>query len=1158
MPESLHTVGIIEGMQTMNLGEMHESAYAEHMFSTASFKLIYVFSIPNSPAHVGKFKVGQATLHTDKGLDEITQQDIDTAARKRINEYTKTAEIGYDLHHTELAIREEEDGRLTGFTDYNVHDVLIRSGFPKAPIFEKKRNSEWFSADLFTIKAAIAAVKDGKNVIPGGMISNEARSIKLRDEQEQAIVETIKVFNRLSRRGEVSRFLWNAKMRFGKTITALMLAKRLFQENEHARVLINSHRVDVHQAWFEDFFKTGLDNEGWTFGSKQNKDEYQELVNNSEKLVWFASMQDARGSFTDADTLQKNEELFETEWDLVITDEVHEGTLTELAGRVFSELKSARFLDLSGTPFNVVQAHDWDNESLAERFSYDGQYNWSYIDERRAKNRWEETHADLEDHDQNPYGNLPEIRFVTYDIHDALDTFQPRGSASADISFSKLFEVYRSPAGEVLKPERFIHEEQVLNLLAKMRGDERYSDDSSLFPYHQNFANYFNHTLWVLNSVPACNAMEILLADHRSGFAGFAVVNATGEGRESWGSAHTALEATRSTIFKNKHTITLSQQMLTTGVSVPEWTAVFMLNNIASPMLYMQAAFRATTSGSLPDGRVKDAAYVFDFNPDRCLREIVENAQFMAQQAPRDSNGNYDAIQQDGFDKQAVEEHLRYISVLSLEGSKFVKPNSVDIMEKLNDVYITEILQKGFDSPRLWNNVALRKYDLSKARIMNELRKINGKVNIKDEVRPTELDDEDRQRLEELRHLPSKALSEDERAEKQELNEKDKQDKKTRNTVTKILVSIATRMPMLVYASPANVRITPQNFHEQIDDESWAEFMPDNLKRIRPEGVPSFDVRSENTDADLVIYWEEVQQFFDPRMFSLACERVSRLAKIAAEKPVYERIFRTVQLFNMFRNPDKETVLTPWRVVNMQYATTVGGAIFLDLDKSTTGLNNQWWYVKNLATGEIESHLEDDVADLLEAETHEISPQWLTSDADPVAGDYVGLWEDPRSSFLDLNSKTALYPLLAAASRYYAEKMLLENEYIGKRQRMDYAEDTPDLAQQKDLQLWKDIVEKCIFLNCRVRYSALIARRVLVGFDEKIKVNASNVDIVSVRHRLTTMGLMKTPKAPRQRKNEPDNEYHERVTEWQYTTQGVSDDVWRYIFDVSDAWKVRN
>lgn len=1083
----------------------------EPIVPPGSLSVIYAYSDTHQD-HTGWLKVGDTTLNTSKAPEDITQEELEAAARRRINTYTKTGDMEYKLELAVLGVRTRK-GQTESFRDYKVHSVLQNMGFTKKKTRQDKKNSEWFEVDSATVLAAIEAVK---NFEPTAEVPAGTQTIVFREEQETAIRETLKVFKGGTAENP-RRMLWNAKMRFGKTLTSYGLLDRMTAE-EPKRVLIVTHRPDVNSAWQEDFTVFAMKNKGWKYGSKRAGLTWDE-VSDAEKLIWFASIQDLRGShkaaIPDENSVSdeafldvvKNEELFETEWDVVITDEAHEGSLTELAKRMFKALKGKYFLDLSGTPFNIINTEAWDDQELADRFTYDGKYHWSYLDERKAKQAWEERIAAGEEAGANPYASLPEMHFITYNVSscfEGLEEIVKTNNSVPTVSFTELFRTRTKDGVPV-----FVNEEAVLDLLAKMRGDKKYSTDPALFPFHRNFENYFNHSLWMMPNVPACVAMENLLKLQTSGFAGFGVINATGLGSTSWGDDRDALAAVHRATTEYEHTITLSYRMLNTGVTVKPWTAVLMLSNMSSPMAYMQTAFRGASPGLLPDGRIKEHAYVFDFNPDRCLSMVVELAKSNAK--PADKTGT---SSQRTEDEASINEHLEHLSLLSLEGAKFIKPDAEAIIEKLNEAYVNEIIEKGFDSPRLWDNKELRAFDIERVKILEALRKLQGgpdKGAVK--VPISEMSDDERETLKQLKEKLKEdgKLGPEEKGELKELeskSEKEKKEaKKNRDNAVSILAGIAARMPMLVYASPADQKITPENFAELIDDESWKEFMPKNLLKESPAGLKPLTQRADVLEAEgKILYWDDVRRFFDDTIFSLACERIRRLARLIDEKEPIERAFRTAALFSTFKNPDKETVLTPFRVVNMQYGMTMGGLQFIDIENSTP--THVLAHMKNKETGALETHEMGHAIRLLDAESHSLAPQWKDFPDEVVADEEASFWKSRKTTIFDINSKTALYPLYAAASLFYAKKYLSDG-YRGKRiAPLSEVEDSAQGWTQEDRDSWQRIVEDQIFVNCRVPYSAKIAQRVLTGYND-YAVAVSVVDVLEVRSKLKEVRLSK-------------------------------------------------
>lgn len=1108
-----------------------------HPYEVGSYKLIYAFSRPDAVKLKGMLKVGDATIAA-KDPDSYTREELEAAAEKRIHEYTGTANVDTVLEYVASATKIDAEGLIVGFRDYDVHRVLINSGHKRYEDRDPKLTGrEWFeNTTAVDVANAVDAVKDNRDFISTGSGSS---SIRLYPHQAAAVDQTLKTL----RDGVVDsprRMLWNAKMRFGKTLAAYSFIE---QSPDVKRVLVMTHRPDVNSSWFEDFQKAGLDRAGWRYGSKRNGNHFEELVAtnafgetapSSEGLVWFASLQDLRLSGFGEDALNKNDLIFSMDWDLVITDEAHEGTITDLAASVYDSLRSRYFLDLSGTPYNILEAGDWDITG-AERYRYDDVYHWSYTDEQKAKREWAANSFDQE----NPYEVFPEIEFRTYNVDSILE--KSVAESNPDYRVSELFKIDSSG--------NFLYEDHVLDLLQKMRGDKRYNSIApESFPYHRNYEWMFRHTLWILPSVGAVIAMEKLLSRSDSGFGGFKVVNATGIGNED-GSGTDALTRVREAIDSGSPSITLSFRMLTTGISVPEWTAVFMLNNSSNAMAYMQTAFRAATPYVFPNGSQKSKAYIFDFNVERCLSAVVEVAK-------NSTESIADPTEQDLAVRKSVEQFLEYAPVLSLDEAYFEKPNSSMILEKINEAYITEAVEQGFGSKRILHRQNLGRFDIREIDILKKLHEIQGgSINSKaSDIVVSELSDELRDKLkarqEELKKqaAESGSLDPEARAELKDTGNRLDSDKKTeaknrKNAIT-ILTGILCRLPMLVLAANTDKSIEPGNFSGLIDDRSWQEFMPANLLRVKPDSVVALEERKEEAlgleGAEL--YWDDVVQFFDSAIFTSACERIRMIAKEADTKDTFERAIRMASMFSFFKNPDKETVLTPWRVVNLQYATTVGGLTSVDLDRSTA--KDVYLFLENIETGNLESMIVKAALAAADSGSHRLSAVWLdpnglslkqrstaeailaeegvgapgetvasslsegiTPPALPVtraelknqAGSQrkaIALWGRDDLSIYDINSKTSLYPLYAALSKFYVERLRLEGLPLpehGDR----YLESALPLEAQQEI--WREVVEKNIFLNCRVDYSKSIGQRVLMGFDRRQEVNATSIDVLELK-----------------------------------------------------------
>ena len=939
--------------------------------SSLKLKLIYVFRI-NDTAHHGCLKIGEATCEDENvfGLSPNSKA-LNEAARKRINQYTQTAGIAYDLLYTELTVYNR--GGLRSFNDKEVHNVLERSGIKKKVFDTVNKANEWFITDLETVKRAIAAVKEGRSSLSSAEVTRDYSPIIFRPEQQEAINKTKKQF----RKG--NQMLWNAKMRFGKTLSALQVVKDM----EFQRTLILTHRPVVDAGWFEDFGKIFYDHKDFAYGSKNNGESYSSLEWRAEShglhYVYFASMQDLRGSELVGGNFDKNNEVFATDWDLIIVDEAHEGTQTELGKAVMGELvkEQTKVLRLSGTPFNLL-----------DDFKEDEIYTWDYVMEQRAKTNWDELHFG----DPNPYASLPTLNIYTYDLGRLLHEFVDEDVA---FNFREFFRVNESGG--------FCHEKDVLaflNLLTK-------EDKDSLYPYaNEEYRNIFRHTLWMVPGVKEARALSAMLQTHPV-FQHFKVVNVAGDGDQDEESRD-ALEAVEKAIGEDPdatRTITLSCGRLTTGVSVKAWTAVFMLsgsyNTAASS--YMQTIFRVQTPATI-NGRMKEQCYVFDFAPDRTLKVIAETAK-ISSKAGKTSQS----------DRKAMGEFINFCPIISIEGSQMNRFDVPRMLEQLKRVYVERVVRNGFEDNSLYNDELMKLDDLE-LQEFDDLKKIIGQTKAMPKTNQVNinsqgLNNEEYEEKEKLEKKPKKELTEEDRKRLEELKKKTK----NREAAISILRGISIRMPLLIYGaelSDENQEITIDNFASLIDPQSWEEFMP---KGVTKQKFNSF------------------KKYYDPEIFCAAGKRIRAIARAADKLSIEERIERITDIFSTFRNPDKETVLTPWRVVNMHLGDCLGGYNFYDTEYQNV-ISEPRFIDKGEVTAEVFS---------------------------------------PESRILEINSKSGLYPLYMAYGIYRArvKASLFAVETVEEQQAV-----------------WDKVIAENIFVICKTPMAKSITKRTLVGF-RKAKVN---------------------------------------------------------------------
>lgn len=946
--------------------------------SSLKLKLIYVFRI-NDAAHRGCLKVGEATCDNDNvfGLAPNSKA-LNESAKKRINQYTQTAGIAYDLLYTELTIYNSRKG-LCSFNDKEVHSVLERSGIKKKIFDTENKANEWFITDLETVKRAITAVKEGRESLSSAEVSHDQTPIVFRPEQREAIEKTKKQFKKSN------QMLWNAKMRFGKTLSALQVVKDM----DFSRTLILTHRPVVDSGWFEDFGKIFYDSPDFAYGSKNNGDSHASLEVRAKqgkcRYVYFASMQDLRGSELVGGNFDKNNEVFATAWDCIIVDEAHEGTQTELGKAVMQELTKAntKILRLSGTPFNLL-----------DDFKEDEIYTWDYVMEQRAKASWDLTHFG----DPNPYASLPTMNIYTYDLGRLLHEFVDEDVA---FNFREFFRV--NEAGN------FIHEKDViafLNLLTE-------EDKDSCYPFaNEEYRNIFRHTLWMLPGVKEARAMSALLQSHPV-FQYFKVVNVAGDGDEDEESKD-ALVAVEEAIGKDPditRTITLSCGRLTTGVSVKAWTGVFMLsgsyNTAASS--YMQTIFRVQTPATI-NGRVKEQCYVFDFAPDRTLKVIAETAKISSK-----------AGKTSGNDRKIMGEFLNFCPIISIEGSKMSQFDVPKMLEQLKRVYVERVVRNGFEDKSLYNDELMKLNDLE-LQEFDDLKKIIGQTKAMPKTNQVDINnqgltDEQYEELEDLEKKSKKRgkdkqpLTEEEKKRLEELKKK----KNNREAAISILRGISIRMPLLIYGAELqdeSQEITIDNFASIIDPQSWEEFMPKGVTKQK---------------------FNSIKKYYDPEIFCAAGKRIRAMARVADKLSVEERIERITDIFSTFRNPDKETVLTPWRVVNMHLGDCLGGYNFFEKNYETT-----------------------------------LSEPRFIDHGEVTANVFA-----PDSRILEINSKSGLYPLYMAYSIYRArvKNSLFSVSSIEDEQR-----------------IWDKVVAENIFVICKTPMAKSITKRTLIGF-RKAKVN---------------------------------------------------------------------
>ncbi len=966
-------------------------------YSTLKAKLIYIFTIEDA-AHRGCVKIGEATLEEATNLTLPPNcKELNQAARKRIDQYTKTAGIDYTLRHTELTVS-IHGGTITTFNDKEVHNVLLRSGIKRHDFSQRNQGREWFECSVETALAAIQAVKEERQSIRAGEVVPVDESIEFRPEQKDAIHKTVTKFQTGGK-----SMLWNAKMRFGKTLSALQVVK----EMQFHRTIIITHRPVVDQSWFDDFYKIFSIMDPYTYGSREKGEPFEILErlakrNPDQHYVYFASMQDLRGAEMAGGKFDKNQAILKANYDLVIIDEAHEGTQTELGQNVIKLLtkENTHVLNLSGTPFNLLD--DYREDEI---------FTWDYVMEQKAKAEWDLNHFG----DPNPYAGLPRLNIFTFDLGKALAGFEDIEDSA--FNFKEFFRTWtgdperdhrQMPVG---MEGRFIHEEHVqsfLDLIVKY-------DPESNYPYSTvEFRNAFRHTLWMVPGVKEARALSAMLKAHPI-FGQFDIVNVAGDGDEEveTDNALKMVEKAMGPEPEDTRTITLSCGKLTTGVTVRPWTAVMMLagSHNTDAKAYMQTIFRVQSPYTTNDGRRKENCYVFDFAPDRTLKVLADTAKVQTKKTASES------------DRVKLGEFLNFCPVIGYNGTQMAKFNVENMLEQLKRAYISRVTRNGCDDPRLYNQEMLRKLDTE---ALEKFRKLHGIIgatkanhNSTDvDIAKTGLTNEQYEELERLKKKKKKELTEEEKKALEEAQEK----KKNADNAISILRGISIRLPLLMYGAELKDEgqdITLENFADLIDNQSWEEFMPRGVtKELFAEFIP----------------------YYDPDMFRAVSRNYRDLVRAADKLAPLERTRDVARVFSYFRNPDKETVLTPWRVVNMHIGDCIGGQVFFDTDMQTEG----------------------------------VKPRFI--DQGNVT---ANVFKDPNTRILEINSKTGLYPLYMAYS-VFAEKL---QAYRDKHM---LATDVPIETQNK---IWDDVLRNNIFVICKTEMAKSITKRTLRGF-RQAKVNA--------------------------------------------------------------------
>ncbi|MBL8227349.1 MAG: DEAD/DEAH box helicase family protein [Bryobacterales bacterium] len=743
--------------------------------------LIYAYSIDDK-AHAGLLKVGQTTRNV----------------KQRVAEQLKTANIkNYSIVLEEAA--ERDDG--TTFTDHEVRAALVRRGCANPEL-------EWMRCTVKELKAVLIALRTGQQIE-----GTRDQNFPMRAEQWAAVEKTYAYFQSIWKEDKkaVPRFLWNAKMRFGKTFTAYQLAKKLGAK----RVLVVTFKPAVEDAWQTDL-ESHVDFSGWQYQSRSSRSDPTK-VSASKPLVYFGSFQDLLGRDDAGNIKSKNEWLHKVKWDLVVFDEYHFGAWRETAKELFEgedeavvkkeskleygsgleelnedlsvlseketeflPITTRAYLYLSGTPFRALATGEFIEEQI---------FNWTYTDEQRAKEEFAAKHPEA----WNPYGALPQMRLLTYKMPDELLAIASAGEFY-EFDLNAFFEA----SGSGRKAE-FKHKSDVQKWLDIIRGgyvtkavEQLKTGTRPPFPYSDvRLLPYLQHSFWFLPNVAACHAMANLLAEkHNTFWHDYDVVVAAGA---SAGIGLEALPPVRSAIgsgFETK-TITLSCGKLTTGITVPQWSSILMLRNLKSPETYFQAAFRVQSPWSIknPNGDnpneeeiLKPVCFVFDFAPTRALRQLSEYGIGLAPNEPNPEN--------------AVKDLVSFLPVLAYDGANMTQIDAGGILDIAMAGTSATLLARKWESALLVNvdNDTLRRV-LDNPEAMAAVERIEGWRALGDNIIETIIN-----KSEKVKELKNKAKERDLTAkEKKQLTEEEKEYKSKRKLVQEKLIKFATRIPAFMY-----------------------------------------------------------------------------------------------------------------------------------------------------------------------------------------------------------------------------------------------------------------------------------------------------------------------------------------------------------------------
>ena len=1091
-------------------------------FTITQTRLLYVLSI-NDTKHKGLLKIGEVFVDNEVA-DDANVENLKKAVHDILDQRSYMKDIRYSLEYVEKNTYAQD---MKCYKVEDVHRMLQKQGVPRKSLgkIDKRDADFWFECDLDKIKAVLKKIKSGEEAKKETFERSD-----FRPEQLQAIDDTVEFFKKDSSKGK--GYLWNAKMRFGKTLCGLEVASEL----EAKSTLIITHRPVVDKGWHDDFKKIFGGRPEYKYATRMSDEDAEgdfyaltkAVESGKTRLVFFVSMQYLRlsqfvgGKEQHFDPLKKA--IMQYDWDFIMVDEAHEGIDADAGLRVMEKLKkeNTRILSLSGTPFNLL-----------EKYEESEIYTWDYVMEQREKLKWDDEHFG----DPNPYAELPRMQILTFTLPKMLR--EKAAENNETFHFHHFFHVWTEDEKNRLQkqieleddPEaksklqklyngivigRFEHEKEINRFLDKLVEES----DTSLYPFSTDeFRERFRHTFWILPGVKEAAEMEKLLRKHKIfGASGmFHIINAAGDGNIEDLNGNALAEvldnirgydpskdkdrkraARKKAVEAKERTITLSCGKLTTGVSVPEWTAVLcMKGSVNTPAAnYMQTIFRVQTPAVL-NGRQKSDCYVFDFAPDRALTAVAETAKFSvyARDKSEKKNKSFLKLTQKKEEEQ-LDAFIKLCPVLSMdEGSMGKHITAGQIFEKLSNVYIERAVRSGYADNSIYNQETLMNLNPDQEKALGDVHALLGKtanawkpeqINVNtngladhtgasqvkyvyflspsDTIpsRPVKSDEMDENgcpkangewndvMVKPLPLLPYLYVSnsrlingtwtefstpvllrkfEEPDPDEEEARRKRNQENQEKRARMSVLRGVALRIPLLVYGAEINYEkdeITVDNFTSLVDDCSWEEYMP-----------KGFTKEMFNT----------LKECFDRSVFTGAPKRIYALVKEADNCTIEERIDKIATIFSYFHNPDKETVLTPWRVVNIHLSSTLGGYCFFN--DAFDGPNTT-----------------DDGEPTKE-------PRWVEQ---PEITEKIFKQVSPLDGsspvrILEINSKTGLYPLYMAYSLYRSIRPVW----------LKVCNDPTAPNVVEGNVLWEKILQENIFVICNTPMAASITRRTASG-----------------------------------------------------------------------------